>query len=249
MVLIILIHKDSHGAWGLTWLLHTQVTLSKVGGLCFSNCQLRTGSNKQTEKEPRGLAWQPLLHPAQVFGEALGLCQACVPGLVPVLLSPSGFVLVSSCHGYRSQLLWQKRTPPGQDSASPHQPLPRPISSAWSARGTGSKGRKISLRKGIEAPREVGGGSQLSNSHPMNRAGASSLLLGQVPGTEFCHLHRQPCFHFTDGRMGAQGHGQLQHQEAELRRRDTGPSPEGLPPSDLAATSALRMGSGWLPGW
>lgn len=23
----ILIHKDRHGAWGLTWLLHTQVTL------------------------------------------------------------------------------------------------------------------------------------------------------------------------------------------------------------------------------
>lgn len=43
-----------------------------------------------------------------VQGKPPNPCQAWVP----VLISPSGLVLVSRCHGYQSQLLWQKRTPP-----------------------------------------------------------------------------------------------------------------------------------------
>lgn len=81
------------------------------------------------------------------LGKPLSPCQACVPGWFPVLPSPSGFVLVSGCHGYRSQLLWQKRTPPGQGSASPHQPLLRPISSAWSARGLDQRERNYVSRR------------------------------------------------------------------------------------------------------
>lgn len=78
----------------------------------------------------------------------------------------------------------------------------------------------------------------------MNRAGASPLLQGLVPEAEGRHLHPQHCFHFTDGRMGAQRQGQLWLQGAELGGGDPGPSPEGLPPPDLAATGGLRMESG-----
>ena len=160
---------------------------------------------------------------------------------------PCGFVLVSGCHGYWSQLLWQKRTPPGQGSASPHQPPPPSVSTTnlpWA----GSKGKNLGRDR---YPREVGEGSQLSNSHSptMHRASTSPLLQGLVPEAEGGHLHPQLCFHFTDGRMGAQGWRQLWHQEAELGRGDMGHSPEGLPPSpNLAATGGCRMKNGWLPG-
>lgn len=108
------------------------------------------------------------------------------------------------------------------------------------------KGKETRSHEENRCPGEVGGGSQLSNSYSPN---VSSLLLGLVPGAECWHLHPQLCFHFTEARMGAQEHRQLRHQDVELVRGDSGPSPERLLPSpDLAARSGLRMESGWLPG-
>lgn len=101
-------------------------------------------------------------------------------------------------------------------------------------------------------PREVGEGSQLSNSHSptTHRGSTSPLLQGLVPEAEGGHLHPQLCFHFTDGRMGGQGRRQPWHQAAEPGRGDQGHSPEGLPPSpSLAAAGGHRMKSGWPPGW
>lgn len=158
------IHEDSHGAGSLTWLPPSQVTLHKALGLCFPICQLQTES-----QEPQ--AGSPLLHPAQVS------CQACVPGWVPALSSP-GFVLVSGCHGDQSRLLWQERAPPGQGSASPHQPLPCPSSSARSARGW-IRGKETWVSGKL--------GQGLSSRQPPSddEQGPCQLLgLGLAPGAE-----------------------------------------------------------------
>lgn len=189
---------------GLDWASTHQTTLLNGPGPPFPHLSSLGKLNQAGKK--KGQAPQPgspLWHPAQVFGEAPSPCQACVPDWVPIFGYPSGFLLVSCCHGYWSQLLWQKKTPPGQHSASPHQPPPQPISSAQSATAGSKEKAKVPGR--VRCPREVEEGSQFSKSHSptMKRASASSLLLGLVPGTEGCHLHPQLCFHFTDGAEAA----------------------------------------------
>lgn len=110
---------------GLDWASTHQTTLLNGPGPPFPHLSSLGKLNQAGKK--KGQAPQPgspLWHPAQVFGEAPSPCQACVPDWVPIFGYPSGFLLVSCCHGYWSQLLWQKKTPPGQHSASPPSPHP-----------------------------------------------------------------------------------------------------------------------------
>lgn len=93
-------------------------------------------------------------------------------------------------------------------------------------------------------PREVGAGSQLSNSHSptMNRAGTSPLLLGLVPGTEGCHLHLSSASILQMGQSSSGSKKQSWEEQTQDPRR-------GLLPSDLVAVRELRMESGWLLEW
>ena len=74
----------------------------------------RQPSRQKKKKRQESMLGGPSRSQLRCLGEAPSPCQACIPGWVPVLLSPSGFVLASGCHGYRSQLLWQKRLPQGR---------------------------------------------------------------------------------------------------------------------------------------
>lgn len=231
-VLTIFIHEDSPGAGSLTWLPPSQGTLGQALGLCFPPSTPDRLQQADESQEPQ--AGSPHLYPAQVS------CQARVPGWVPVLSSP-GFVLVSSCHGDQSQLPWQKRAPPGQGSASHHQPLHGPTSSTRSATGW------VRGREHWGSGRSEQG---LSSPEPLSNAaqGPCQLLqLGPAPGAERCLLHPWLGFHFTDGGVGTQS--RHRHQEAELGREDPRPPADELPLSpELAAVTGLRVATGGLPG-